>query len=322
MKTYYEIIKQVLVVGVVLALATNCGTDDAGPIPNPNPNTGEAKIRILQVNATTDEIILKNFGDAAADISSYWICNLKSYVQISTLSSGNLDLNPDQTIILNRVMVDAASDVGLYSTDDFDNAMAMEDFMQYGQAVGAAGSADVAVTKGIWTDGEFVDGVSPYDYTGNGDQNGLSFWTGVPVSSPANVRIVIVDAANDKITLKNFGGTAQDVNSYWICNLKTYAQLNGLASGDMILDPDETIELSREIDDTASDVGLYSTNAFSDDAAMIDFMQYGIDVSTDGRAEVAATKGIWNLGDFVSGASPYDYNGNGNENGASFWSGS
>ncbi|MGI9542758.1 MAG: hypothetical protein ACR2MX_05825 [Cyclobacteriaceae bacterium] len=319
MKIRNKIIVQSLALSVVLMAMTSCSNDDEDN-PQPGPNNTEAIIRIIQVDPVNDQIILKNFGEASKDVGDYWICNLKSYAQVSDLASGDLNLDPNGTITLDRVIVDAASDIGLYNTNTFTDAAAMVDFMQFGEDVGANGRADVAAAKGIWTLGEFVAGGSPFDYSGNGSETGANSWIGAPLA-PANIRIIKVEAADDKITLKNFGGTAQDVSSYWICNLKTYAQLDGLASGDLILDPDETIELDRPIDDTASDVGLYNTNAFTSVDAIVDFMQYGNDIAGDGRANVADDKGIWTEGDFVSGGSPYDYSGNGNENGANFWAG-
>jgi len=142
-----------------------------------------------------------------------------------------------------------------------------------------------------------------------------------PSNMESVIRIVTVNPLTNKITLKNFGSKAQNISSYWICNLKTYAQVNGLTSDDLTLEPDETIELDRPIDNTASAVGLYNTNAFTSTDAMEDFMQYGQDLGTNGRVDIAVTKGIWSEGDFVDGGSPYQYNGSGEENGVGNWSG-
>ncbi len=46
--------------------------------------------------------------------------------------------------------------------------------MQYGG--GGIGRENVAVTKGIWTAGTFVNAAPPYEYGGDGGQNGFQFW--------------------------------------------------------------------------------------------------------------------------------------------------
>ena len=45
---------------------------------------------------------------------------------------------------------------------------------------GGLGRESVAVTKGIWGMGDFLDGPAPYDYIGDGTQNGVKFWTSTP----------------------------------------------------------------------------------------------------------------------------------------------
>ncbi len=289
--------------------------DDSGP-------TGEANVRLVKVDATEDKFYIKNFGNVAQNVSDFWICNLKSYAQLNTLTSDDLNLDPDEMIEISRSLDDDASDVGLYSTNSFASAEAMVDFMQYGEDVGTDGRVDVAVAKGIWTAGEFVPDGSPYEYTGNGTQNGASVWSGTPVAGEANVRILKVDATTDEITLKNFGTAAADISTLFICNRITYAPVGDLTTDDLTLDPDETIVLNRPLEDTSSDVGLYANNSnFGSADNMIDFMQYGEDLGAGGRVNVAVTKGIWTAGEFVADGSPFDYTGDGTQNGASFWSG-
>ena len=307
---------------LLMVVSSSCDNDDDSPPP---PPAGEDNVRIFKVDASEDKFYLKNFGDAPLDLTGYWVCNLKSYAQLSTLTTdaADLTLDPDEVIGFERSLSDNASDVGFYlNNNDFGDAATMVDFMQYGEDVGTNGRVDVAVTKGIWTAGEFVEGISPFDYTGNGDENGAASWSGA--AGMANVRIFKVDVPEDKFYLKNFGDAPLDLTGYWICNLKSYAQLSTLTTdaADLNLDPDEIIGFERELDDDASDVGFYLNNTdFSDATTMVDFMQYGEDVGTNGRVDVAVTKGIWAAGEFVEGVSPFDYTGDGDENGASAWTG-
>jgi len=41
------------------------------------------------------------------------------------------------------------------------------------------GRESVAVAKGIWGTGDFVDAAGPYSYVGNGTDTGVAFWTGI-----------------------------------------------------------------------------------------------------------------------------------------------
>ena len=53
--------------------------------------------KLLQVNAATEQVTIKNFGDITIDISSYWFCSLIRYVRLNnttnlTVVSGSLNL--------------------------------------------------------------------------------------------------------------------------------------------------------------------------------------------------------------------------------------
>ncbi|MEM7107802.1 MAG: hypothetical protein AAF519_06225 [Bacteroidota bacterium] len=300
-------------------IMVSCGDDDEDP-----QNVGEANVRLFEVDVEASEIVIRNFGDASIDVSGFYICNLKSYAQLNTLTTDDLILDPNETVTLARVLNASASDVGLYfNNDGFANADNLADFMQYGNDLGASGRIDVAVAKGIWTAGDFVEGNIEFGYTGNGTESGESFWnsagSNVPTGS-ANVRITSVNPGADAITLRNFGDASTDISAYQFCARKNYAALGNLTSGDLNLDPDEEVTITFTIDDNSSDLGLYITGgAFADPASMLDFMQYGDNLGDDGRVNVAVAKGIWSDGDFVNGVGPYSYAGDGDEDGLENW---
>ena len=52
------------------------------------------------------------------------------------------------------------------------------------------------------------------------------------------------------------------------------------------------VRAHTDLDDSASDLGLYTTNTFTDANAMVDFVQWGTDQDV-GRSDVARDKGIW-----------------------------
>ena len=148
-----------------------------------------AQIRIVEVDPVTNTVKLHNYGSTnnPQNISSYWFCARISYegVSATTLISGstNLAIGSDVVLRMNSLNFNVtSSDIGFYSSPSFSSAAAMEDFMQYGG--GGIGRENVAVTKGIWTAGDFIDPSvnPPYQYFGNGmqtggsAQNGSAFW--------------------------------------------------------------------------------------------------------------------------------------------------
>ncbi len=139
-----------------------------------------AQVRLLNVNEQENLVEIKNFGTEMVDISNYWFCALFNYSQLNTLTvdSGSLQLMPDATVVLSGFsLTDVASDLGLYATNTFGDASAMRDFTQWGAA--GQGRESVAVTAGIWTAGDFLEVPGPFEYIGDGTQNGLDFWQNV-----------------------------------------------------------------------------------------------------------------------------------------------
>ena len=71
----------------------------------------------------------------------------------------------------------------------------MIDFTQWGSA--SNGRESVAVTKGIWSPGDFIEIADTYNYTGNGNQNGVNFWVGSQIFDCPGLNLDIGDACND-----------------------------------------------------------------------------------------------------------------------------
>lgn len=284
-----------------------------------------SNIRLIQINSTSDAVLIGNFGGASEDITSYWLCARNSCTQLSDLtSSGSFNLGNNQFITIDFTLSDISSDVALFSSDNFSSTNALVDFMQYGADVGDDGSVNLAVSKGIWEDGAFVANTAPYTYTSDGTENGVATWRGVIGQSndAPNIRILQVDPDARTITIKNFGSTPQNVSNFLICNEKSYAVIATLTDEqDLTLDPNETLLLERALSTNASDVAIYSSDAFESTNAMLDFMQYGANIGNAGQIGVAVTKGIWTNGTFVGGAAPFDYTGDGTEIGAGAWMG-
>jgi len=137
------------------------------------------------------------------------------------------------------------------------------------------------------------------------------------------IRFTKIDPSANTVTIHNFGSSTVNVSNYQICHKFSYQVLGSLSidAGSLMLGAGNDLSLSGfTIDNTASDLGLYIDNNFASPTSMIDFFQWGS--NGNGRESVAVSKGIWTTGDFISTTGPYFYNGDGSQNGLSFWSNS
>ncbi|MEM9300914.1 MAG: lamin tail domain-containing protein, partial [Pseudomonadota bacterium] len=101
-------------------------------------------------------------------------------------------------------------------------------------------------------------------------------------------------AQEDWIELYNPGAEAVDLTNYWFCTRFQYLRLGQIEGGNVTIEPGEYLVIfpGLNLDDSAADIGLYSTNAFSSANAMVDFLQYGTGQDV-GRVDVAVTAGLW-----------------------------
>ncbi|MEL6194041.1 MAG: CHRD domain-containing protein [Bacteroidota bacterium] len=167
----------------VLSSDASVSTPGMGWVVNITRNdvVTEANVRLLKVDPETDKIYLKNFGGTAIDISAWRLCSEFSYTSdlanSVNLLSGSFTLEAGDTVAFDGwPLTDASADLGIYrATGGFGSAEAMIDFVQWGSA--GNGRESVAVEKGIWGAGDFLDGAGPYTYQGNGDENGITAWS-------------------------------------------------------------------------------------------------------------------------------------------------
>lgn len=147
------------------------------------PGSAFAQIRMTQLDEISQEITIKNFGGTQVDVTTYQMCREPgTYRALSTLTivSGDLVLDPDEEVtVVYSFVLSAGTGLGLYLLPSFGTPAAMSDYMQYKGVVGFR--EGVAVSAGLWTAGTFADGASgPYFYTGDGTENGATFWTNAP----------------------------------------------------------------------------------------------------------------------------------------------
>lgn len=139
----------------------------------------------------------------------------------------------------------------------------------------------------------------------------------------AQIRLTAVDPATGTVSIKNFGTVAVNLSSHRLCHLFTYPTISSLTlvSGSMsnLLPGASLVVTGVGLNATASDLGLYlPTGAFTDPNNMLDFVQWGS--AGNGRESVAVSKGIWDVGTFITVAPPYQYTGDGLQQfGVTFW---
>ena len=272
-----------------------------------------AQVRIAKLDPATNSVTLKNYGSTNVPISGYWFCNFPAYGQVSSMTSvASLDPGEEVNIASSINFAVADGEFGLYNTNSFGSSTAMEDYMQWGSAGHQRES--VAVAKGIWTAGTFVNLAAPFAYSGSGTENGAEQWI-----TFRSVRISKLDPSTNSVALKNFGSSTVDISGYWFCNFPAYGQVSSMTST-VMLNPGEEINIASSVNFAVADgeFGLYNTNSFGSDTAMEDYIQWGN--AGHQRESVAVAKGIWDAGTFINVAPPFEYTGNGSQDGVAFWS--
>ena len=104
----------------------------------------------------------------------------------------------------------------------------------------------------------------------------------------------------DHLTITNLGDAPVDVGGLWVCNRPAYVRLTA-----EVLAPGESVQVAASkisVPEGGGEVALYSSMAFDDPKAILDYVGWG---SGGGRATEAADAGHWPEGETVtvSGAS-------------------
>lgn len=137
----------------------------------------QENVRILKVDPNTNSITLKNFGDMDATISGYWFCVRPAYAQLSSMTSVTTLAPGAEVDIASSVnLVVASGEFALYDSPSFSSSGAMLDFLQWG--TGAPSSREsTAVEAGLWVANTFITVAPPFEYNGDGTQNGVANWS-------------------------------------------------------------------------------------------------------------------------------------------------
>ncbi len=141
------------------------------------------------------------------------------------------------------------------------------------------------------------------------------------LNAQENVRILKLDPATNSVTLKNFGDATATVSGYWFCVRPAYAAISGMTST-TTLAPNEEVNIASSVNAPASsgEFALYSSPSFGSGPAMLDFLQWGTGSSGSSRESLAVSQGLWVADTFITVSPPYEYNGDGTQNGVANWS--
>jgi len=127
-----------------------------------------AALVISEIDVTNDRVELVNTGAGTENISTYWLCNrvngspFYSQVSSATINVGlstatSLSIEAGEILVLDLgsgILSAANGELGIYNTNSFGSASAIEDYVLWG----ANGIRDlVAQNAGIWTDNDSID---------------------------------------------------------------------------------------------------------------------------------------------------------------------
>lgn len=199
-----------------------------------------AQIRMTYVNPVTQEIRIRNFGTNTVDVSTYRLCGLFEYANLSQPSvaivSGDYSLSAYESVTIHWTASTGfnttASDIGLYlPSGAYSDPASMVDFMQYG--AGGQGREGVAAAGGRWTAGAFATGTGPWYYTGNGQSNGLANWS----TNAVSFAVFQVDMSNASVSANgvhiagSFQGWSPSASSMTLTANGVYVYQAALAAG-------------------------------------------------------------------------------------------
>lgn len=187
-----------------------------------------SQIRILGVDPNQNLVKIRNYGPTSVDITGHILSSKLTNFTVGSMTviGGNPSaLQTMQTAWVQGGSLDAAgADLALYTpgTTDFNNTANLLDFVQWKS--GGHGREAVAVSKGIWTAGDFVCGDPSYSYVGNGGtvDFGVSHWLGVNCTTSIDEN----DAANNIIVYPNPTTDVINVSLQYSMEILSYKLVN------------------------------------------------------------------------------------------------
>ena len=140
--------------------------------------TAESIIRIAQVNAVEDTIVLTNFGNETAEVGGFFLClGPGTYANVGNIATGSTSLAPDASITLSYDVSETVDGFSLFSTNTFGSSdpEILLDYVQWGE--GNQARVGQAVTAGRWNNANaFVPATTSFSFTGDATDVGDTFW--------------------------------------------------------------------------------------------------------------------------------------------------
>lgn len=169
-----------------------------------------SQVRITGVDPNQNLVFIRNYGATSVDITGHILSTKLTNFTVGSMTviAGNpSSLGSMQTAWVQGGSIDATgADLALYvpNTTDFNNTSNLLDFVQWKS--GGHGRESVAVSKGIWTAGDFVCGNPTYTYSGNGGtvDYGVNHWNGTGCTTS-------IDEVNGGEKLTIYPNPAKDV---------------------------------------------------------------------------------------------------------------
>ncbi|MEO0592931.1 MAG: hypothetical protein AAFZ38_05070 [Myxococcota bacterium] len=282
----------------------------------------ESDIVIQEVRFTDDDRIeIANTGDGTADLSEWFLCSNRVYVQLSELSviDGALLLGAGESVIVRALNVSdgAASftledeaDLALYRFDDpsapaFGDAQFMRHYVDWGTTNGRTAEA---IEAGLWTDGDVVGAVSPgSSIVFDGEGITAADWSEDTTPSLADIRLAEVRYNGfDRVELRNDHDAAIDLTDWLLCIDRAVYPLIGdltVVAGSLEVAPGASVTVAGlELGDSDGDLGLYlpgSSGSFGNAELITHYVLWGAPAAGSNRSETAALAELWTEGDSV-----------------------
>ncbi|MEM9823419.1 MAG: hypothetical protein AAF985_20215, partial [Bacteroidota bacterium] len=135
---------------------------------------------IINEIAAPGTVELKNIGNTMIPVGDYWLCDFPAYERINDLNviCGNVNLAPGEILVVDNFNFVSTDDgeMGLYSTNSFGSAAAMQSYVEWGSA--GHQRSTVAIAAGVWTAGNFVPAFNPEEFLSfDGAGNMASDWS-------------------------------------------------------------------------------------------------------------------------------------------------
>lgn len=137
-------------------------------------------IRVSEVNTSTNQVTLRNFGNVNTDIGNYFLClGPGTYRTISSLTTGSTMIDVNESITVEYSLIDATADgLSVFTTSAFGSTdpEVLIDYVQWGAANQLR--VNQAVTAGRWNSADaFLENNTVYTFNGQATEFGVSFWS-------------------------------------------------------------------------------------------------------------------------------------------------